>query len=385
MIKKTNEKRGVPACAGHFPAAQGGGSVPDKPINLQTIARMANVSKVTVSNVINGKHDKASKETIERIQKIIRETGYRPSATARSLSLKQSRMIGVIIPYLYAGESFAERPYHAHILGYLEQYIRSQGYYMMPRCVAESMDALPDLTSWNIDGAFVLSLVAEDALRLREKLNIPAVFLDTYAAEEAPLATVCVDDYGGGRLAARYLLERGHRRIAFVSPVLTEHSGVMQERYKGFCDEMREAGAPFGADCRIVTESVLYEQGVEAGKQIASSGVPFTAAAVMADVLAFGVMDGLRQGRVLVPEDVSVMGFDGLPECQYTFPQLTTVSQHMEEKARCAGEYLFAMLRDGTAPAERRRVAVSLLEGHSVRAVEQSASGENEKKGRRDR
>ena len=342
--------------------------MPDKPINLQTIAKMAHVSKVTVSNVVNGKYDKASKETIERIQKIIEVTGYRPSATARSLSMKQSRIIGVMIPYLYANESFAGRPYNAHMLGYLERYIRNQGYYMMPRCVAQSFDALPDFATWNVDGAFVLDLVAEDALRLHDKLNIPAVFIDTYSTY-APLATVCVDDYKGGLLAANYLMDQGHRQIAFVSPVLTEHSGVMRERYRGFCDALRERDVVFRPDCHIETESVFYDQGVEAGKQIAASVTRFTAVAAMADVLAFGVMDGLRQGGRRVPEDVSVMGFDDLPECQYTHPQLTSVSQHLETKAQCAGEYLFSLLQDGAAVTGIRKVDVDLVERQSVRAI----------------
>lgn len=338
-------------------------------VNLQTIAKMAHVSKVTVSNVINGRYDKASKETIERIQKIIEMTGYRPSATARSLSMKQSRIIGVIIPYLYANESFDGRPYNAHMLGYLERYIRNQGYYMMPRCVAESIDALPDLATWNVDGAFVLDLVAEDALRLQDKLNIPAVFIDTYT-NSVPLATVRIDDYKGGYLAAKHLLDKGHRRIAFVSPTLTEHSGVMQERYRGFCDALQDRGMVFEPDRHIVTESVLYEQGVEAGRQIAASPMRFTAAAAMADVLAFGVMDGLRQSDRRVPEDVSVVGFDDLPECQYAHPQLTTVSQNLEEKAECAGAYLFAMLRGEETAAGSRKVDVALVERQSVRALE---------------
>ena len=356
-------------CFGCRWAVHGGGQMPDRPINLQTIAKMAHVSKVTVSNVINGKHDKASKETIRRIQEIIKATGYRPSATARSLSMRQSRIIGVIIPYLYADESFSGRPYNAHMLGYLERYIRNQGYYMMPRCVAESVDALADLATWNIDGAFVLSLVAEDALRLQEKLNIPAVFLDTYT-KDAPLATVCIDDYKGGYLAARYLWEKGHRKIAFVSPVLTEHSGVMRERYRGFVDALRDRGADLAPECHIETESVLYDQGVEAGREIAASGVGFTAAAAMADVLAFGVMDGLRRGGKRVPEDVSVIGFDDLPECQYAHPQLTSISQHLEEKARTAGEYLFSMLRGDSADSGGRRVDVALVERQSVRALD---------------
>lgn len=342
--------------------------MPDKPINLQTIAKMANVSKVTVSNVVNGKYDKASRETIERIQKIIEETGYRPSATARSLSMRQSHIIGVIIPYLYANESFAQRPYNAHMLGYLERYIRNQGYYMLPRCVAESFDALPDFATWNVDGAFVLDLVREDALRLQEKLSIPAVFIDTYANDPL-LATVRIDDYKGGYLAGEYLLKRGHRRIAFVSPTLTEHSGVMQERYKGFSDALRAGGAPLTQEHCVVTESVLYEQGVEAGLQMAASLPRCTAVAAMADMLAFGVMEGLRRGGRRVPEDVSVIGFDDLPECQYTYPPLTTVSQHLEEKAERAGECLFAMLRGEKAGAGSRRVDVELVERQSVRAL----------------
>ena len=341
----------------------------DKPINLQTIAKMAHVSKVTVSNVVNGKYDKASKETIERIQKIIEVTGYRPSATARSLSMKQSHIIGVVIPYLYAQEPFSVRPYNAHMLGYLERYIRQQGYYMMPRCVAESFDALPDFATWNVDGAFVLDLVAEDALRLQDKLNIPAVFIDTYA-NYASLATIGVDDYKGGYLAANHLVDKGHRRIAFVSPTLTEHAGVMQERYRGFTDALRERGVAFGPENCVVTESVLYDQGVEAGGQIAASALGFTAVAAMADMLAFGVMEGLRRGGKQVPEDVSVMGFDDLPECRYTHPQLTSISQHLEEKAQCAGEYLFSMLRDGVTLTGNRKVDVALKERQSVRALE---------------
>ena len=350
----------------------------DKPINLQTIAKLAHVSKVTVSNVINGKYDKASKETIERIQKIIEVTGYRPSATARSLSMKQSHIIGVVLPYLYADESFAERPYNAQMLGYLERYIRNQGYYMMPRCVVESIDALPDFATWNVDGAFVLDLVAEDALRLQDKLNIPAVFIDTYA-NYSSLATICVDDHKGGYLAAKHLMDKGHRRIAFVSPALTEHSGVMQERHRGFCDALQEQGMELKKEDHFVTESVLYEQGVEAGRQIAASGRPFTAVAAMADVLAFGVMEGLREGGKRVPEDVSIVGFDDLPECQYTHPKLTSVSQHLEEKARCAGEYLFSMLRGEEHVAGGKQIDVALVERQSVISLAPSPARERRK------
>lgn len=337
-------------------------------MNLKTIAELAGVSTVTVSNVINGKYHKASKETIERVQKIIAENHYQPSATARSLIMKQSHMIGVVIPNLHANESFSISPYNTQILGYLDRYIRSQGYYMMLHCVVQSVDALPDFSTWNIDGAFLLGIAAEDAMQLREKLTIPAVFIDTYA-EDAPLATIGIEDCKGAYLAANYLLEKGHRQIAFVSPP-TEYPGVMQERHRGFCDAFRARGLALEPAHCFVTNGILYEQGVEAGKQIAASTPRFTAVAAMADVLAFGVMEGLRQGGLRVPEDVSVIGFDDLPECRYTYPKLTSISQHLEEKARCAGEYLFSMLRDGTTVTGRREVDVALVERASVKALE---------------
>lgn len=336
-------------------------------MNLKTIAKLAGVSTVTVSNVINGKYNKASKETIERIQKIIEENNYHPSATARSLVMKQSRIIGVVIPNLSADESFSVSPYNTQILGYLDRYIRSQGYYMMLRCVVQSFEVLPDLATWNIDGAILLGVAADDALQLRKKMTIPAVFIDTYT-EDTSIATVGIEDYKGGYLSAQYLLDRGHRKIAFVSPSI-KFPGVMQERYRGFCDAFRERGVDLEPN-HWFESNTLYELGIEAGKRIAASPIRFTAAAAMADVLALGVMEGLRLGGLRVPEDVSVIGFDDLPECRYSHPGLTSISQHLEEKAQCAGEYLFSMLRDEAVVSRKEKVGVEIVERQSVRALE---------------
>lgn len=336
-------------------------------MNLKTIAKLAGVSTVTVSNVMNGKYNKASRETIERVQKIIEETGYHPSATARSLIMKRSRIIAVVIPNLHEDESVAGNPYNIQILGYLERYIRRRGYYMMLRCVVQSFEVLSDLATWNIDGALLLGVAAEDARELQKMMDIPAVFIDTYT-EDASLTTVSVEDRKGGYLAASYLLNKGHRRIAFVSTP-TEFPGVMQDRYHGFCDAFRERGIELPENHLIETGNVFYEQGVEAGKRIAAFKPRFTAAVSSADVLAFGVMEGLRLGGRRVPEDVSIIGFDDLPECQYSHPRLTSISQHLEEKAQCAGKCLFSMLDGETAAGCNRKMDVDLVERQSVIAI----------------
>ena len=261
--------------------------------------------------------------------------------------------------------SSSDSPYFTQIVGYLDQYVRSQGYYMMLRCVVQSSDVLPDFATWNVDGAFLLGVVYDDAMMLREKLDIPAVFIDTYAPEDSALATVGIEDYRGGRLAAEHLLDRGHRRIAFVGPP-SQFPGVMQERFHGFRDALRERGVELTEEDVFVTHHVLYDDGVRAGQAIAASPRDFTAVAAMADVTAFGVMEGLRLSGRRVPEDVSVMGFDDLPECLYSYPKLTSISQNLDRKAQVAGEYLFSMLRSGETLTGCRRLDLELAERQSV-------------------
>lgn len=112
-------------------------------MNLKTIAEMTGVSTVTVSNVMNGKYNRASKETIERILKIIEENDYWPNAAARSLAIMQSRIIGVVVAHLGESDAFSVSPYDSQMLAYLERYVRSQGYYMMLRCVERTSEAVP--------------------------------------------------------------------------------------------------------------------------------------------------------------------------------------------------------------------------------------------------
>ena len=333
-------------------------------MNLKTIAKLAGVSPVTVSNVLNGKYNRASKETVERIQKIIAEHNFQPNATARSLITKKSRIIGVMIPWIRPGESFAKSPYNSQILGYLSSYIREQGYYLMPRCVTLSHEILPDIATWNVDGLFVLSTFAEDALRLSEKLDIPAVFIDSYP-DNSSLAIVGIEDYQGGYLAAKYLLDKGHREIAFVGTSI-EHPGVIQERYRGFREAFQERGLEPVQEHFFLVDDTSYQVGEEAGQRVAAAKQRFTAVVSMSDVVGFGIMEGLRMGGLRVPEDVSIIGFDDLPECQYSHPKLTSISQHLEKKAQLAGECLFSMLEGKAPPSHIIKVDVELVERQSV-------------------
>lgn len=335
-------------------------------MTLKDIAQIAGVSAVTVSNVINGNYNKVSKETIEKVQKIIDENDYKPNATARSLALKESKIIGVVIPHLEENEAFATSPYNSQILSYLENYIRKQGYYLMVRCVRVCKEVIPIVSTWNVDGIIFFGTFKNEVESIQTKLKVPAVYLDTYA-EELGIANVGINDYKGGYLAARYLLAKGHKRIAFAGPNI-ESPGVIQERYRGFCDACKEKGVEITPD-HIIEARTLYEQGVEAGKKIGFSDLKFTAVVSMSDILAFGIMEGLRLCGLNIPDDVSIIGFDNLSECRYSNPQLTTVSQNLEQKAFLAGECLFRMIREKKKIVTNEIVDVEIIERQSVKQM----------------
>ena len=332
-------------------------------MNLREIAKKAGVSSATVSYVINGRHNKVSQETIAKVQKIIAENNYELNATARSLASKKSKIIGVVVPNISDQDNFFINPYDAHMLALLEQFIRKRGYFMMIRCVNRCKDAIALLSSWNADGIIFFGTFRDEIAEIQRSLTVPSVFIDAYA-DDLDIVSVGIDDYKGGYLAAQYLLDKGHRSIALVGPDV-HYPGVIRERYRGFCDacKQRNVSAPEG---NLFLATTLYQSGVAAGREIAASEKNFTAVWVMSDIVAFGVMDGLRLCGKAVPEDISVMGFDNLPECSYSHPKLTTIAQNIEEKALRAGDALFKMLGDEEVTARNEKIDVELIERQSV-------------------
>lgn len=335
-------------------------------MKIKDIALKAGVSTATVSNVMNGNYHKVSQETIKKVQKIIEENDYKPSATARSLALKESKIIGVVIPNLNEKEVFSISPYNAQMLALLENYVRLQGYYLMIRSVKNCKEIIPIFSTWNVDGVILLGAYKSEVPDIENRLQIPTVYIDTYA-EELGIANIGIDDYKGGFLAARYLLGKGHRKIAFVGPNV-DSPGVIQERFRGFCDACRERQIEITPDY-IYEADTIYEQGVGVGKKIAFSDQGITAAVAMSDILAFGLMEGLRLCGLNVPGNISVIGFDNLPECRYSNPQLTTVSQNLEEKAFLAGECLFQMIHSKEKKSISKKVDVEVVERQSVKEL----------------
>lgn len=336
-------------------------------MTIKQVAEKAGVSVASVSNVINGNYHKVSAETRRKIEKIIEETGYTPNAVARSLATQSSKIISLVIPYIGEMFTFNHNPYYAELVAELEKYVRSQGYFLMIRCVDRCRDIVPALSSWNVDGVFFAGAAVDEVREVRNNLRCPAVFIDSYCEEEG-VVCVGIDDYRGGFLSAQHLLNKGHRSIAFAAPHF-ESDGVIWERFCGFRDACREQGVSIEKS-DIFEVDTIESNSIIAGNDIALSPKKFTAVGVMSDLSACGIIRGLRQCGKRVPDDISVIGFDNLPLCTFTDPQLTTISQDIRKKAQLSGDMLLRMVREKEELTAFERINVKLVERESTSKTE---------------
>jgi LacI family transcriptional regulator len=331
-------------------------------VTLRDIAEEAEVSLMTVSNVLNGNHAKVSGRTIARVQKIVAERGYVPSASARSLAANSSRLIGLLVPSADS-DSLILSPHNVEVFGILERQLRHLGYHLIFRGVSDPAELDVALKTWNLDGAVLLGFLDADVDSFEPPSGTPIIALDSYSAN--PRTTgVRSNDFEGGRLAAAYLLARGHRRIVFAGPTFAD-SGVVRQRFDGFLRAHREAGREWD-DAGYAAADTSYDHGVELGRTLHLDQPGATAIFATADILAVGLMEGLRLAGRAVPADVSIVGFDNIDLGQYVTPKLTTIAQDVASKASTAVRMLMEEITGNGVPGAPVVVGVELVERGSV-------------------
>ena len=331
---------------------------------LKDIADKAGVSMMTVSNVINGKTSRVSARTAERVAAIIRDSGYVPNMTARSLTKSSSSIVGVMIPVDNQDENYLENPYVSTMIGIIERELSRQGYYMMVRSVTRERDVSQFLRNWNVDGImFLFPDFLEYAGEFIDKPTCPFVMFDS--SIEAPRQiNVCSDDRKGLYLSTKYMINRGHSHIALVADY--QNNDILTQRFLGYRQALEESGIPYREDY-VLACPPTYEGGLAAGKRIASMSSSISAVATTADICAIGVMEGARLGGLRIPVDLSIMGYDNLTLCQFTTPKLSSVSQNIARKAQVAAELLVEKIRAETDQDPCRVVLdVDIVERQSV-------------------
>ncbi|WP_211348701.1 LacI family DNA-binding transcriptional regulator [Nocardioides litoris] len=330
--------------------------VPPRPATGRTpvmadVARLAGVSHQTVSRVVNGQ-DNLRPETRERVERAIKQLGYRPNTAARALVTRRSATIGVIgSKGGFWGPSTVHRTIQAagREAGY---FVSSANLQSLTR--GAMVDAVNHLRDHGVEGIVLIAATDEalEVARHQGALGVPVVVVE--GDEGRAPWTVGVDQAAGAELATRHLLDLGHTEVVHLTGPLswTEARG----RMLGWQTAMYAAGLRPGPH---LVGDWSARSGFEAGLEIASRR-DVTAVFCANDQMAIGLLRALHEAGRRVPDDVSVVGFDDIPEAAYLIPPLTTVRQDFGAVGRRAIEILRAAI-DGSVDAPARLIAPELV------------------------
>ena len=308
---------------------------------MSDVAARAGVSHQTVSRVVNG-HPHVSAQTRERVQRAIAELGYRPNTAARALATGATRTIGLVT------HNVNQYGPAQTMLG-LERAARAADYSLAivvldEMTTAAMQEAVERLVAQSVDAVVALATYA-DALQAVRALSAPVPVVTVQAAADPTLPTVWVDQAAGARLATRHLLDLGHETVHHVTGL--PGSVEAAERQSGWRAELAGAGAVVPA---ALPGDWTPSSGYAAGRRLAArlrdggGGPRPTAVFAGNDQMALGVLKALHDEGLSVPGDVSVVGFDDLPESGYLWPALSTVRQDFAELGRRGLQLLLARL-----------------------------------------
>jgi DNA-binding LacI/PurR family transcriptional regulator len=308
---------------------------------MADVARVAGVSLQTVSRVVNGLPN-IRNSTRARVETAISELGYRPNAAARTLATRRSGTIGIL-----GTESDLFGP--ASLRRSVREAARDAGYFASSVTLRSGSDddlrdALDNLSRQAVEG-IVMVVASSDAPKVARAQHpgVPVVVVE--GDMSASRLSAGVDQELGARLVARHLLRLGHTRMAHVAgpPDWTE----TKARQKGWQDTLAEAGV---VPVRVEQGDWSAGSGYRAGLALADAG-GITAVFVANDQMTVGVLLAFHERGVRVPDDVSVVGFDDIPESAFLIPPLTTVRQDFGAVGRLAIDVLHAALQ-GTPEGE---------------------------------
>lgn len=333
-------------------------------VTIKDIAQAAQVSTMTVSNVINARTSKASPETVERINSAIRTLGYQPNLSARALASKSSRLIGVVVPFTEdQNQLLLDNPFYAEVISGIESSLRDRGYFMMLSGIGETSNEVDALAQWNVEALIAIGIYREGLFERLRQRHVPTLLVDSYLADDQVHHLRVADDQAACR-ATEHLIGHGHRRIALVTGAVRD-GGVIEQRLAGYRRALEAAGIGYDPDL-VLAGSVTFDWGIAAADHVLARGA--TAAFCTADLIAAGVLTGLHQRHVAIPDAVSVLGFDNLPVSRMVYPALSTVDQAILAKGRLAGNLVLDLLENRNPPRETLLDA-TVIERQSVGPV----------------
>jgi len=323
---------------------------------MRDVARLARVSITTVSHVINGTRF-VSPDLRARVLEAMGLLRYRPNMLARSLRLKQSRIIGLLVPDNM-------NPFFAQLSRVVEDSGFAAGYSVI-LCnsdgkLEKEQAYIELLAAKQVDGIILIATGGDDQIiELLCQTGVPFIMADRRPGT-AKVDMVLVDNFGGGYRATRHLLGLGHRRVACIAG--PHEAAPSADRVGGYRAALQEVGIE-PDEALVVRGDFLRHGGAEAMCQLLELAEPPTAVFACNDLMAIGALSTLSERGLRVPADVSLVGFDDIPDARLTSPPLTTVAQPIEEIGRRATEMLLERVTSKEPiPHRRLLLDVALVE-----------------------
>jgi len=306
-------------------------------VTIIDVARLAGVSVSTVSKVINDRYGVAP-ETYDKVMDIVADLGYESSLVASSLRRHSTNVIGILVPEF--------EPFSTELLKGISSAAEGTGYELLAYSgnlehnqVGWERRSLSRLAGTLIDGAVIVAPTATvtDA-------TIPVVAVDPHTGRPGP-STVEADNVGGARAATQHLIDLGHRRIAHVRGRTDLVSAKLREQ--GYRQALEAAGIPFDPDL-VRVGGYRAAETTDAARELLTLPHRPTAIFSANDLSAIRVLEIARELGLRVPEDLSVVGFDNVPEAANAVPALTTVAQPLHQMGAEAVRLLLELLRGRT-------------------------------------
>jgi LacI family transcriptional regulator len=290
---------------------------------IRDVAREAGVSVATVSRVLNGSGP-VREDTRARIAEVARKLRYSPNGTARSLTMRRTSTLGVLLPDLH-GEFFSE------VIRGIDQVAQRYQYHLLlssSRNDEQGIAAALQVMRGRVDGLIIMSSAVGAAV-LSEWLpeNLPVVLLNA-PTDGADFDTINLDNFGGAHAMASHLIERGHRRIAMIAGPARNHDAL--ERLRGYRAALQEHGIAT-ADGPEFVGDFTEDSGFRVAGEILRTMPAVTAIFAANDAMAIGALSAVREAGHAVPERMAVAGFDDIPIARYLNPPLSSVHVSIHE------------------------------------------------------
>ncbi len=297
--------------------------------SIRDVARIANVSPATVSRVMNGTAN-VDEEKKRRVEAAIKETGFVPNEVARSLFKKSAKLIGLILPSI-------ENPFFAQLAGAIERKADKHGFRLVLCNTGSNVDkekaALQMLTSMNADG-IILTTSNDEIREYTAKCNIPVIVTDRSFNGGDTLRYVHTDHYQGGRMATEHLIAKGCKSIVCIKG--QQEISSAKDRYEGYRDVCKEKGIKEQTvDC-----AYDFDQGIKVTEELLESFKDVDGIIACNDMVAISAYKVLHKKGIKVPEQIQLIGFDDIALAKLMTPELTTISQPVEEIGAKAAELI---------------------------------------------